>query len=92
MQGGAEGAHGGIRSRRERLRADLQRDVRAEARRLTAAHGVEGLTPCDVHAAWAYPRLRCTALRRAAMEAVHADAALSAPSCCSRPALPQTLL
>ncbi|MGW6903752.1 TetR/AcrR family transcriptional regulator [Streptomyces sp. NPDC054940] len=30
--------------RRERLRAELEREARAEARRLTAAHGVDGLS------------------------------------------------
>ncbi|GAA1436200.1 TetR/AcrR family transcriptional regulator [Streptomyces thermospinosisporus] len=38
------GARGGAQTRRERLRAELEREARAEARRLTAAHGVEGLT------------------------------------------------
>lgn len=48
MQGSAEGAQGGARSRRERLRAELERDARAEARRLTAVRGVEGLTLSEV--------------------------------------------
>ncbi|MET8570105.1 TetR/AcrR family transcriptional regulator [Streptomyces sp. NPDC004783] len=48
MRESTEGAQGGTQSRRERLRAELERDARAEARRLTAAHGVEGLTLSDV--------------------------------------------
>ncbi|MFD8865745.1 TetR/AcrR family transcriptional regulator [Streptomyces sp. NPDC059590] len=44
--GGGERAAG--LTRRERLRAELERDVRAAARRITAAEGVEGLTVAAV--------------------------------------------
>ena len=44
MQNDPEDTQEGAPSRRERLRAELEREAREEARRLTAAHGLEGLT------------------------------------------------
>ncbi|MFD5311857.1 MULTISPECIES: TetR/AcrR family transcriptional regulator [Streptomyces] len=44
MKARSEAEPHGEASRRDRLRAELERDAKAEARRLTAVHGIEGLS------------------------------------------------